>query len=109
MTISYPKESSKFDLAAELFWRLKGLGFLVSGEVKARAEAGRCKFDLVAFNPLTKAPLAIIEVEPPRKVGRPITALADTKRVRKYKSFGIKIYVCDSYSGIEEVVGALLA
>ena len=108
MPISYPKESSKFDLAAELFWRLRGLGFIVAGGVKARAQAGRCVFDLVAFNPLTLEAMAIIEVEEPRKLSKPITSLSSSRRIQKYQTFGLPIYLCNSYENIEKIVQKLL-
>ena len=92
-TIPVPNGATEFEVHAELFVRLRDLGFDVRGEVNWKSkkkEAGRkmtCRFDLVVYD--DGKPAHIIEIK-----SAPIDhrdGLENTRQGRRYRMFGVPV------------------
>lgn len=112
--ISFPRYSTEFELQAEIFFRFKALDVPIRGEISSSSKADSdltasvCKFDLVVFSPSSFEALAIIEVKRPEISRHKITSLPQTEQTRKYIRFGVPVYLCKSFSTVDDVVNIVM-
>jgi hypothetical protein len=83
--IPYPRRISEFEIHAEVFMILKGLGYDIRGEVSAPGS----RFDLVMFK--NKEPKVVIEV---KRLKRPNRFRSNGRRISRYRSYGVPVVVC---------------
>lgn len=112
--IAYPLKPSEFDIQAELFGRLRTLGFDVRGEVGAycsdHGKEHRTNLDLVVFNS-KREPCVIIEVKDhprPKENAFTVGRCLGSRQHRRYSSFGIPLWTCFTDSEIPRIVEKLL-
>ncbi|MDE1999729.1 MAG: hypothetical protein KGI52_12460 [Burkholderiales bacterium] len=106
-SVPNPTHVSEFEVQAEIWARLKGLGIDVRGEVKARAPFDGCKkhhvtcrFDLVVYQE-SKAVL-IIEVKSGKV--RHKDGFDETRQGTRYPCFGLPVVVVYGCDGIDKAI-----
>jgi hypothetical protein len=101
----YPKKDipTEFEVQAELYCKLKKLGFQVRGDVRREG----CQFDLVIYDNDLNAK-CIVEVknwdqkDVKRKKDKVISG--EKKQINKYKKFGITILMCYNQNYIDKII-----
>jgi len=91
VVISYPLKPTEFEIQAELYLKMRGLGIDVKGELKISKKQTGTRgsiFDLVIFK--ERKAVAIVEV---KKRYRGLGA-GGTIQEAKYKEFGIPLIYC---------------
>lgn len=102
--ISYPVKHSEFEVHAELYDRLRALGYDARGCVPARCRDDkgrqpRCHLDLVVFR--ERQPVVIIEV----KNGNGTSfVMNDTQQARRYLKFGLPVIQCPNMNWVSVTV-----
>lgn len=101
--IPYPQQDSEFDVQAELWRRLKEIGFDVRGEVRAVCDDGgkrsRTRLDLVVFD--NRRAIAIIECKNSDKSTR---CVVTGRQGRRYSKFSLPLFLCVNRSKIDLTV-----
>lgn len=101
--INKPSKVSEFEMQAELYFRLKRLGFDVRGEVTAMYQGERSMFDLVVF--VNNQGAVIIEVKNSRadalRYGK------KTRQNRKYKAYDLPLVYYTTATPIESVIAEI--
>lgn len=110
--VQYPERESEFEVQAELYFRLKGMGLDVRGCVKGRCrdfgQNPRVYLDLAIFDELKRLTI-IIECKNMTlwQAGTELR-LNKGRQERRYSSFGVPVILCPNIGAIEDVVQEIL-
>ena len=98
MKIEYPKRCNSTEVQAEIYRKLKDLGFNVRLEVKAI----KCRFDIVIFDKYNNA-RCIIEAKS-RNKNYDNERYYRSVQYKKYCKYGIPVILCCRLEEIDDII-----
>ena len=108
--IPYHAHASEFEVQAELYRRLRGMGLDVRGEVKTQFEqktkrdrASACRFDLVLYE--NKTAVHIFEVK--RHATRHKNGVEATRQSQRYRTYGLPVTYVYGMADIPEALASI--
>jgi hypothetical protein len=106
--IAYPDKISEREVEAELFMKLKCLGYNIRYGLRGSVGGRRTKFDMVIFNK-DNQPKFLVEVKSSNYCEEYVkNKFEDSKRKQKYDKFNIPTLCCANVKSIPSFVANLL-